>query len=98
MSNAKSRSNKVTGPSVSVYFNGETGEADVSTQCDLNRDYQWRCPFVTSESAPPEEGAQCFVKDGCECRSVAARMAALKLAKSAVHKAMRKLEDEEGEE
>lgn len=89
---------KVTGPMVDVYVDGVTGMTDVSVSCDLNTDYQWQCPFCMADIMPPEAGARCFLKDGCECRSVAARMDALKRAKSAAHSALRKLEDEGGEE
>lgn len=92
----------VTGPTATVHIDGFSGKAYCSVQCILNDGFQWQCPFCMGESMPPKMGsdmsstrrAECFYKDGCTCRSSAARIDALKRAEAAAHKALTILKEE----
>lgn len=88
---------KVKGATVDVFVNGLDGDSSVTIYCEHTTDTQWLCPFCLSYTMPPEEGATCHRKDGCDCHSAAAKMDALKRARNAVSAAIRKLEEEDGE-
>lgn len=98
--------NKVTGPSATAHIDGFSGKAYCSVQCILNDGFQWQCPFCMGESMPPKMGsdmsstrrAECFYKDGCTCRSTAARIDALKRVEEAACKVRISLEENGKEE
>ena len=83
---------KVKGATVDVFISGGDGDVSVTVYCEHNAETQWLCPFCLSDVMPPEEGARCFRKNGCDCMDTAAKIDALKRARAAASKAIGELE------
>lgn len=82
------------GSSVLAYRDGATGKCDVTIQCGISLDQQWKCPFGSFFTDPPEEGERCQWLDvnGFDCHLPRARLDALRCLRRAVTKKIDELE------